>query len=116
VEALNTRQPRRFHVRTTDGPSNAREIVLIRKRLHGDEVVCHVSPVVPANLTGGRRLAPRDYLLPANGVDIATPDGLVEAEQTCLLLKNLIDDNLDGPVGSTSASYGILVLVGRPYQ
>jgi len=31
-------------------------------------------------------------------------------------IANLIDDNLDGPVGSTSASYGILVLVGRPYQ
>jgi len=34
---------------------------------------------------------PRDYLGPDRGVDIATADGLVEAEQTRLLLMNPID-------------------------
>jgi PAS domain S-box-containing protein len=50
-----------------------------------------VIPVVAANLDGGRRLAPRDYLGPGEGVDIAVLDGAVEAEQTRLLLNNPID-------------------------
>jgi hypothetical protein len=49
-----------------------------------------VTPVVAANLSAGR-LGPRDYLRPDGGVDVATADGLVEAEQTRLLLNNPID-------------------------
>jgi hypothetical protein len=49
-----------------------------------------VISVVGANLFSSRRLAARDYLRPEHGGDIATP-GLVEAEQTRLLLNNPVD-------------------------
>jgi hypothetical protein len=53
-----------------------------------------VIPVVAANFSGDSRLAPRDHLRPDGGVDVAKADGLVEAEQTRLLLNNPIDAGL----------------------
>ena len=48
-------------------------------------------PVVGANLSGGRRLGPRDSLRPGRRVDVAALDGAVEAEQTRLTLYNPVD-------------------------
>jgi diguanylate cyclase (GGDEF)-like protein/PAS domain S-box-containing protein len=50
-----------------------------------------VIPVVGANLSGGRRLGPRDSLRPDGRVDVIVNNGAVEAEQTRLLLQNPVD-------------------------
>jgi hypothetical protein len=49
-----------------------------------------VIPIVAANLSGGRRLGPRDSLRLDGSVDVTVPNGAVEAEQTRLLLNNPI--------------------------
>jgi hypothetical protein len=70
-----------------------------------------VIPVVARDLSGGTLLVPRDFLRPDGGVDIATPGGLVEAEQTRLLLKNPID------VPANLINAGLVALVVWPlYQ